>query len=71
MNEECPFKIGDTVVYKPSARGRAACTHTDLGALEPGKRYRIAKIEEDKYLILEGFEDSPGGGLFWTEFSRE
>lgn len=67
----CPFKPGDTVVYKPSVRGRGLTGMTDLAVLEPGAQYKVAQIQQDYYLVLEGFEDSPGGGLHWTEFATE
>jgi len=42
---------------------------TDLAKLEPGRKYKIARIDEDVSVVIEGFEDSPGGGLYWTEFT--
>jgi len=35
-----------------------------------GEAVRITKIVKDVYLIWEGC-DSPGGGLYWTEFSSK
>lgn len=35
--------------------------------LEPGKSYKIAHIVDQKYIVLEGFEDEPGGGINWEE----
>jgi len=63
-----PFKAGDTVVYKPSSAGLSRSLMTDLAKLQPGKRYKVARIEKDAYLVLEGFASSPTGGLHWTEF---
>lgn len=65
----CPFKAGDTVVYTPTLRGRGHLVMTDLAKLEPGQRYRIARIDEDVSVVIEGFENSPGGGVYWTEFT--
>jgi hypothetical protein len=66
----CEFKVGDVVIYRPSPEGRGRSLMTDLGNLQPGARYRIARIVKDTYLILEGFESSPTGGLHWTEFEK-
>jgi len=44
---------------------------TDLASLEPGNRYRIVRIDNEAYVVTEGFENAIGGGLFWTEFSAE
>ena len=68
--EPSPFQAGDWVIYTPSLRGRSLVMHTDHAHLHPGDRYRIARVEQDAYLILEGFEDSPEGGLHWSEFSH-
>ena len=65
-----PFKAGDTVVYEPSDVGRGKVLMTDFERLEAGRSYKVVRIERDDYLVLEGFESSPGGGLFWTEFAR-
>lgn len=66
-----PFKVGDTVVYKPSKIGRDKSLMTDLGKLQPGQRYEVVGIEKGIYLVLRGFESSPGGGLHWSEFEKE
>jgi len=68
---QSPFKAGDTVIYRPSARGKGLVVMTDLAALQPGKRYKVARIDDGVFVVLEGFEDSMAGGLFWTEFSSE
>jgi hypothetical protein len=69
-NNICPFKAGDVVVYRPSLKGRDHVLMTKLSELKPGESYRIARIAHDYYVVLEGFEDDPGGGLYWTEFSQ-
>ena len=69
--EKCPFKVGDRVVYRPSNRGRGLVVMTDLAALKPGERYKIARIDNDLYVVAQGFENAVGGGLYWTEFSSE
>jgi hypothetical protein len=70
MNEqECPFKVGDTVIYKPTHEGRGRIIMTDLSALEPGRKYKIVRIEKGLHVVPEGFENSVAGGLYWTEFT--
>ena len=67
--ESNPFRVGDWVCYTPTSRGHALGVNTDLSVLVPGQRYRIASIEGPNYIVLAGFENSPSGGLWWTEFS--
>jgi len=72
MSEEpCPFKVGDTVVYRPTNRGRGLLIMTNLVALKPGNEYKITRIESGVYVVVEGFENDAGGGLYWTEFAAE
>ena len=65
--EKCPFRVGDLVVYKPSRRGHAL---DDDDRLEIGKEYRIDKISRELYVVVEGYQH-PGGGIYWTEFTRK
>jgi hypothetical protein len=65
-----PFKAGELVQYTPSQAGLAHSLHTDLNALVPGEHYQVASVFESDYLILVGFEGSPSGGLYWSEFSK-
>jgi hypothetical protein len=44
---------------------------TEFAALKPGAKYKIVRIENGEYLVPEGFENSAGGGLYWTEFADE
>ena len=64
----CPFKTGDWVIYRPSVRGRGLVIMTDLEQLKAGQKYKVARIDDEEYLVLEGFENSPGGGLHCEEF---
>ncbi|MEI8140615.1 MAG: hypothetical protein WCI03_12200 [bacterium] len=64
MINECPFKVGDWVCYKPSIRGRGL---QEGDFLVPDRNYQILRIEKERYVVVEG-EDHPGGGLYWTEF---
>lgn len=66
--DKCPFKAGDTVVYRPTLKGRGAIIMTELAALKPGGQYRIVRIDEGVSVVVEGFENAVGGGLYWTEF---
>jgi hypothetical protein len=68
-SEKCPFKVGDTVVYRPSSRGRGLLNMTELAALEPGSRYKVVRIAKERYVVVAGFENA--GGLYWTEFANE
>jgi hypothetical protein len=68
---QCPFKVGDTIVYRPSDRGRGLVIMTDLAALKPGNKYKIARIDDGVYVVVGGFENAAGGGLYWTEFATE
>ena len=63
-----PFRVGDCVVYAPSYKGYM----TDVNApkserLTPGGTYRVAKIQDEDYVLVEGY-DHPGGGIYWSEF---
>ena len=68
-DEKCPFKVGDTVIYKPTHDGRGKIIMTDLSALEPGRKYKVVRVEKGSYVVPEGFENSVTGGLYWTEFT--
>ncbi len=68
MEEKCPFKAGDVVVYAPTSRGRGLLIITDLAKLKTGHKYRISEIYEEYYLALEGFEKAVPSAIFWSEF---
>jgi len=68
--ERCQFREGQVVVYRPSSRGPGQATMTDLAAMIPGERYRVSRVVGDSYVVVEGFEDSPTGGIYWTEFAE-
>jgi hypothetical protein len=67
--EPCPFSPGDYVVYRPTRIGRDKSVMTDYAALEIGKQYRVARVDNDLYVVIEGFQNASDGGMFWTEFS--
>jgi hypothetical protein len=65
----CPFKVGDTVFYRPSSRGLGLSANDSPGwNPKVGEAVRIIKIEKGAYLTVEGYSH-PLGGLYWTEFS--
>lgn len=67
--ERCPFVPGDVVVYAPSERGYYLDVNApDHARLTRGEKYRIARVENDRYVVVDGY-DHPGGGIYWTEFS--
>lgn len=68
MEQQCPFKVGELVVYKPSTRGRDLIIMTDLAKLMPGQKYKVSKIDDGVYVVVEGFENCIPCGLYWTEF---
>ena len=68
-NEKCPFQAHDTVRYTPSARGLGLDVMSPPGShLVPGETYRVASIEREEYVVVEGYKH-PGGGIHWSEFS--
>ena len=69
QQDRCHFAVGQTVVYRPSARGIAADAMTpESEKLVPGNTYRIAEIQHESYIVPEGHKH-PGGGIYWTEFA--
>lgn len=67
--EPSPFRPGDLVIYTPAHPGRGLVLRTEYEFLQPGKQNRVTRIENGAYLVLRGFEESPGRGLHWSEFS--
>jgi len=68
--QKCPYKIGDTVIYRPSLRGHSHVIMTELGQLlQKDGTYTIARIDKDVYVVLCGHEHSVEGGIYWTEFA--
>lgn len=68
MSHHCPFKIGEYVIYAPSKRG-LGLEALSSEMLEPERRYKIAEIQNQDYLVVEGYHH-PGGGLHWSEFIK-
>ncbi len=67
--KNCPFNIGDVVIYQPSQKGLGFDANSKpQERLKPGNKYTIANIEKENYIVVEGYSH-PGGGLYWTEFS--
>lgn len=66
--ERCPFKVGDLVVYRPSKKGLDSDVMSSTSEkLVSGKTYRIMEIQQEFYVVVDGYSH-PGGGLYWTEF---
>ena len=70
VENACPFRAGELVTYSPSDHDLGHLVMTEYANLKRGGTYRIARIDKDVYLVLEGFEKAAGGGLFWTLFSK-
>jgi len=66
IKEPSPFKVGDWVVYRPSQQTIGWTVNSPF-RLTVGQRYRVAEIQKDSYVLVEGSHD-PAGGLYWTEF---
>ena len=65
----CPFKVGDTVFYRPLIRESGLVVmHAPEGQPKVGEAVRITNIVDGKYVIYEGY-DHPAGGIYWTAFS--
>ena len=68
---QCPFKVGDVVVYRPTVRGRYLA-HDVMKPyneqLQPGMAYKIVAITRGAYVTVEGYSHA-AGGLHWTEFA--
>jgi hypothetical protein len=62
--ENCPFRIGDKIVYTPSRRG-----HALIDGERPvvGHEYIVRNIVNGQFVEIEGY-DHPGGGIHWSEF---
>ena len=66
--KQCPIKAGDLVTYKPSQKGLADdAMSAPSERLVPGKIYRVEKVQNEAYVVVEGYSH-PGGGIYWTEF---
>jgi hypothetical protein len=70
QEENCPFKVGDVVIYMPADRGRGHLVMTGFSALAPGNPYKVVRIVKGVYIVPEGFENVPAGGIYWTEFAK-
>ena len=61
----CPFSIGDTLVFTPSARTRGLYQNIEAFGMEVGKIYVVREIRDDQYI----YADNGAGGWPWNEFS--
>jgi hypothetical protein len=66
--KHCPFIAGQSVIYRPSARGLdLELVSSGPSKLTPGQEYIVKEIQKERYVVVEGYTH-PGGGLYWTEF---
>lgn len=64
----CPFQVGDQVIYKPSRKGvDSDVMSSPSDKLVIGEVYKVLKIQDGCYVLVEGY-NHPGGGIYWTEF---
>jgi len=38
------------------------------GKLISGRTYKVLAVQQDFYVLVEGYRN-PGGGIYWTEFA--
>jgi len=70
-SQQCPFSVGQLVIYRPSSRGLDADVMSPSSQrLIPGHSYRIVDIVQGAYIVPEGYSH-PGGGIYWTEFAEK
>jgi len=66
----CPYIKGDLLIYKPTRKGiDLDVMSSESDKLVSGKVYRVATIQDEFYVVVEGYTH-PGGGIYWTEFER-
>jgi L-threonylcarbamoyladenylate synthase len=65
--ESNPFNVGDRVVFHPSFKGWGYSRY-EVKTLRIGHEYTVAKVQRGAYLLMKGYENQAGGGLYWTEF---
>lgn len=64
---ECPFKLGDRVIFTPDKRATGWSWPTfDRVRLHPGEAGVVTKIEHDSLWLDDG-----RGGFHWECFSAE
>jgi len=68
--KECPFQIGDKVIYTPCSKGAALEVNSPTTQrLEVGELYTVDAVIDGIYIVVEGYTH-PGGGLYWSEFKK-
>lgn len=66
----CTYRKGDLVIYTPSRKALDLDVMSSSSEkLVSGKVYTIATIQDELYVVVEGYSH-PGGGIYWTEFER-
>lgn len=66
---ECPFSVGQTVYYRPGPRAYGWTVPESMPP--PGTAVKITGIVNQAYILIEGYEDHPGGGMHWQCFSPD
>jgi hypothetical protein len=65
MQNKCPFKVGDHVVFAPSKRAIGwTWASFDSMRLKPGDVGTVTRISQEEYLYL----DDERGGMHWECF---
>jgi hypothetical protein len=61
----CPFKVGDTVIFTPSARTQGLYQDIERFGIKINQSMKIIEIRDNTYLFFEGGI----GGWPWNEFA--
>jgi hypothetical protein len=65
QKKQCPFKVGDTVIFSPSEHTRGWYQHAwDKLRIKPGDQGIITRIDQGVYVYL----DDNRGGFFFDEY---
>lgn len=66
----CPYMKGELLIYKPTQKALDLdVMSSESDKLVSGRVYKVAKIQDETYVVVEG-SNHPGGGIYWTEFER-
>lgn len=64
----CPYVTGELLIYKPTRKALDLdVMSSESGKLVSGGVYKVAEIQDETYVLVEGY-NHPGGGIYWTEF---
>jgi hypothetical protein len=69
-DNQCPYQVGDKVLYMPSRKGLdLSVNDSPENTLVVGHSNIIESIQEKNYVAVVEYRH-PGGGLYWTEFTK-